>query len=31
MNELKEEHGKNGQSLEDIFLELIGSEVRHDL
>ena len=31
MNELKEEHGKDGQSLEDIFLELIGSEVRHDL
>jgi ABC-type multidrug transport system ATPase subunit len=31
MSELKEQHGKNGQSLEDIFLELIGSEVRHDI
>ena len=28
MQELKEQHGKEGQSLEDIFLSLIGSEVR---
>jgi len=28
MNELKEEHGKEGQSLEDIFLELIGSSAK---
>ena len=28
MNELKEEHGKEGQSLEDIFLELIGSTAK---
>lgn len=28
MNELKEAHGKEGQSLEDIFLELIGSSAR---
>ena len=31
MAELKELHGKENQSLEDIFLELTGSEVRHDL
>ena len=28
MNELKEQHGKEGQSLEDIFLELIGSTAK---
>ena len=28
MNELKEQHGKDGQSLEDIFLELIGSAAK---
>lgn len=28
MNELKEQHGKEGQSLEDIFLELIGSSAK---
>lgn len=28
MSELKEEHGKDGQSLEDIFLELIGSTAK---
>ena len=28
MSQLKEEHGKDGQSLEDIFLELIGSSAK---
>ena len=28
MNELKEKHGQEGQSLEEIFLKLIGSEVQ---
>ena len=28
MNELKEQHGKAGQSLEDIFLEMIGSTAK---
>ena len=28
MSELKEQHGKDGQSLEDIFLELIGSSAK---
>ncbi len=28
MSELKEKHGKDGQSLEDIFLELIGSTAK---
>lgn len=28
MNELKEQHGKSGQSLEDIFLELTGSTAK---
>lgn len=28
MNELKEQHGKAGQSLEDIFLEMIGSNAK---
>ena len=28
MSQLKEEHGKEGQSLEDIFLELIGSSAK---
>lgn len=28
MNELKEQHGKEGQSLEDIFLEMIGSTAK---
>ncbi len=30
MSELKEQHGKDGQSLEDIFLELIGSTAKAD-
>lgn len=29
--ELHEQHGKEGQSLEDIFLELIGSEVKNEV
>ena len=28
MAELKEQHGKDGQSLEDIFLEMIGSNAK---
>ncbi len=28
MNELKEQHGNEGQSLEDIFLEMIGSSAK---
>lgn len=31
MDELKAQHGSNGQSLEDIFLKLIGSEAKADV